>query len=67
MDLDLSLNMFESEVCWTKYHTNKNVVASGEYLDHLFIKIQQAIENAKDMDVSTCCMHYELHFPPDLK
>lgn len=44
--------MFESEFYWTKYHTDKNVVASGEYLDHLLTRIQQAIENAKDMNVT---------------
>lgn len=66
MDLDFSINMFESEIFWSARHTDKNVVASGEYLDHLFRRIQQAIEDAEDIDVSFAHMFLKINFLTNL-
>jgi hypothetical protein len=52
LDIDLSLKMFESEVLWSAYHLNDGNSASSQYMDSLFAKISETIENAKNMDVS---------------
>lgn len=44
--------MFDSEMFWGAYHTDKINITNGEYLDSFFKKIQEAIESAKNFKVS---------------
>lgn len=52
LDIDLSLKMFESEVLWSAYHLNNGNMATSQYMDSLFAKISEAIEKAKNLNVS---------------
>lgn len=44
--------MFESEVKWFNMHTDKDSVASNNFLDTLHKQIEDAINGAKNIDVS---------------
>lgn len=43
--------MFESEVLWSAYHLSEGNVATPQY--DLFAKFTEAIENAKNLNVSS--------------
>lgn len=53
IDFDLSLKMFESEIKWFNLHTEKDSVASDSFANTIHKQIEDIINGAKNIDVST--------------
>ena len=52
LDIDLSMKMFESEILWSAYHLNEGNMEPSQYMNNVFAKINEAVENLKNANVS---------------